>query len=115
MKKPPPGIPKGAVHEMLVDAIRQPSAVHIPTVLLGGGALLAGFGLRRWAPKLPAPMILVAATTVAAMSREVASYFMNFGERWLLALVGGAILVADLWVVFEGVRLLRRRSEKPTS
>lgn len=59
-------IPKGAVHEMLADVLRQPGAMHVPTLLLGGGAILAGLGLRRWAPKLPAPMIVVAVGTLAS-------------------------------------------------
>jgi SulP family sulfate permease len=59
-------IPKGPVHEMLIGALGQSDATHVPTLLLGGGAILAGLGLRRWAPKLPAPMLVVAVGTLTS-------------------------------------------------
>jgi len=59
-------IPKGAVHEMLRSGLEQAGAMHLPTLTLGVSAILAGVALRRWAPKLPAPMIVVAAGTIAA-------------------------------------------------
>ncbi len=52
------------------------------------------------------PMLLVAGATIAAMLGEVASYWRNFDEQWLLATSGSVILLADLWVVGEGLRLL---------
>jgi carbon starvation protein len=53
-----------------------------------------------------APMIFVGLATVASMLGEVQGYFLAFSERWLLALMGSLILILDLWVVFEGVRVL---------
>jgi carbon starvation protein len=50
------------------------------------------------------PMILVAATTVAAMVAEVRSYFL--ASSWLLAVMGTLILACDVWVMLEGTRLL---------
>ncbi len=52
------------------------------------------------------PMLFVGLTTIIAMLGEVASYFAAFGERWLLALIGSAILIADLWVMLAGANLL---------
>jgi carbon starvation protein len=52
------------------------------------------------------PMIFVGLATVVSMLGEVQGYFMAFSERWLLAIMGSLILVLDLWVVFEGVRVL---------
>jgi len=52
------------------------------------------------------PMIFVGGATVTAMLGEVASYFRNFSEQWLLAAMGGTILVFDVWVVVEGIRVL---------
>ena len=40
------------------------------------------------------------------MLGEVQGYFLAFSERWLLAIIGSLILILDLWVVFEGVRIL---------
>jgi carbon starvation protein len=54
-----------------------------------------------------APMIFVGAATIAAMLGEVRGYFANFSEQWLLALIGGLILVLDVWVILEGLRVLR--------
>ena len=56
-----------------------------------------------------APMIFVGVATVASMLGEIRGYFADFGERWLLALLGSAILALDVWVIAEGVRLLRGR------
>ena len=52
------------------------------------------------------PMLLVAGATIAAMLGEVAGYWRNFGDQWLLAVSGSIILVADVWVLGEGLRLL---------
>ena len=59
-------IPKGKVHEMLGEAFGQVGAMHVPTVVMGVGAIVAGLALKRWAPRLPAPMILVAIGTLAS-------------------------------------------------
>ncbi len=50
------------------------------------------------------PMLLVAAATVTAMLGEVRSYFV--GGNWLLFGMGTTILACDVWVLFEGLRLL---------
>jgi len=52
------------------------------------------------------PMVFVGVATVASMLSELAGYFAEFGERWLLAIMGSLILALDLWVVFEGLRIL---------
>jgi carbon starvation protein len=53
------------------------------------------------------PMILVAGATIFAMLGELASYFRNFGDQWLLAVSGSTILVCNVWVLLEGARVLR--------
>jgi carbon starvation protein len=52
------------------------------------------------------PMIFVGIATVVSMLGEVRGYFGAFSERWLLALMGSIILVLDVWVIGEGVRVL---------
>ncbi len=52
------------------------------------------------------PMLLVAGATIAAMLGEIAGYWRNFGDEWLLAVSGSIILLADDWVLGEGLRLL---------
>jgi hypothetical protein len=44
--------------------------------------------------------------TITAMIGEVWGYYGNFGEQWLLAMIGSVILVCDIWIVLEGLRLL---------
>ena len=53
------------------------------------------------------PMIFVGTATFFAMLGEVAGYVGNFSEQWLLAVMGGLVLVLDVWVIFEGARVLR--------
>ena len=50
------------------------------------------------------PMLLVAAATVAAMLGELSGYFTE--QQWLLAGIGTFVLACDLWVLFEGLRVL---------
>jgi carbon starvation protein len=52
------------------------------------------------------PMIFVGGATVTAMLGEVVGYFDNFSEQWPLALMGGLILVFDVWVILEGLHML---------
>ncbi len=59
------------------------------------------------------PMILVGAATVIAMLGEVRGYFANFQDQWLLAISGGIILILDVWVIGEGVRVLLGRQAPP--
>ncbi|MGH0030596.1 MAG: carbon starvation CstA family protein [Myxococcota bacterium] len=54
------------------------------------------------------PMIFVATATVFSMLGEVRGYFAAFGDQWLLAVMGSLILALDVWVIFEGLRVLRR-------
>jgi hypothetical protein len=51
-------------------------------------------------------MIFVGAATVTAMLGELRGYFANFGDQWLLASMGSLILLLDVWVIGEGVRVL---------
>jgi carbon starvation protein len=52
------------------------------------------------------PMVFVGLATVVSMLGEVRGYFGAFSEQWLLAIMGSLILLLDLWVVFEGMRVL---------
>jgi len=52
------------------------------------------------------PMLLVAAATITAMLGEVYGYYVNFGEQWLLAVIGSLVLVCDVWILLEGLRVL---------
>jgi hypothetical protein len=51
-------------------------------------------------------MIFVGAATVTAMLGELRGYFASFGDQWLLASMGSLILLLDVWVIGEGVRVL---------
>ncbi|MEN8184175.1 MAG: carbon starvation CstA 5TM domain-containing protein, partial [Myxococcota bacterium] len=59
------------------------------------------------------PMLLVGAATVAAMLGEVTGYFAT--GNWLLAGMGTVVLACDLWVVFEGLRLLATAASRSPS
>ncbi len=62
-----------------------------------------------------APMLFVGVATAIAMFGELRGYFANFDQQWLLAGIGSLILALDFWVVYEGLRMLTRSSEHPTS
>jgi len=63
------------------------------------------------------PMILVAAATVTAMVGEVRRYFLADDPKWLLGIMGSVILACDVWVILEGLKILRtaRPGEAPTT
>ncbi|MCH7600664.1 MAG: carbon starvation protein A, partial [Myxococcales bacterium] len=52
------------------------------------------------------PMILVGGVTAFAMLGNLIDYFANFEELWLLACAGSVVLVLDIWIMFEGIRVL---------
>ncbi len=60
-----------------------------------------------------APMIFVGSATVIAMLGELRGYFAHFSDQWLLAVMGSLILLLDVWVVFEGVRVLTAKTTSP--
>jgi carbon starvation protein len=61
------------------------------------------------------PMILVCAAAMTAMLGELRGYFANFGDQWLLASMGSLILLLDIWVIGEGVRVLLAEPGKPAA
>ncbi len=52
------------------------------------------------------PMVFVGIATVFSMLSEVRGYFGSFSEQWLLAISGSIILILDVWVIGESVRVL---------
>jgi len=52
------------------------------------------------------PMVFVGIATVFSMLSEVCGYFGSFSEQWLLAIAGSIILILDVWVIGESVRVL---------
>ena len=50
-----------------------------------------------------------------AMVGEVTGYFRNFSDQWLLAVMGGLILVLDVWIILEGLRMLVAEREPKTA
>ncbi len=52
------------------------------------------------------PMILVSTATIIAMLGEVIGYFSNWNEQWLLAISASLILILDVWVIAEGLKVL---------
>jgi SulP family sulfate permease len=62
------------VHEIILEAAAQASALHVPTVLLGLAAIVLLIALKRWKKTFPGALAAVAATTVVVwvMNLEVA-------------------------------------------
>lgn len=84
-------IPKGRVHEMLMVAFAEVGGVHGATLVLGATAIVAGLALKRWAPRLPAPMLVVAVGT---------------GISWVLGLgTRGVSVVGDVPSGLPGLAL----------
>ena len=59
------------------------------------------------------PMIAVGAATVIAMTGEVVGYFTS--ARWLLGALGTGILACDIWVLFEGTKVLLSATPAPAA
>lgn len=53
------------------------------------------------------PMVAVAAVTAWAMVGNLVDYYANFETLWLLSISGTLILALDIWILFEGFRVLR--------
>ncbi|HKJ89226.1 MAG TPA: carbon starvation CstA family protein, partial [Gammaproteobacteria bacterium] len=68
------------------------------------------FHMRRPVIYTVLPMILVLTATVMAMVYNLADYIAK--GNWALTIVGGIILVLALWVVLEGVSMVRANREK---
>jgi len=58
------------------------------------------------------PMLLVASLTLWSMLEQLVGYFSD--ARWLLAVMGSLVLVLDIWVLFEGLRMLANERGKPS-
>ena len=54
------------------------------------------------------PMLVVGAATLWAMAGNLMDYYARFDELALLALSGTLILALDIWILLEGLNLLRR-------
>ncbi len=52
------------------------------------------------------PMVAVSAVTAWAMVGNLLDYYADFEALWLLSLSGTLILALDLWILFEGFRIL---------
>lgn len=61
------------------------------------------------------PMILIGGVTFFAMLGNLIDYFANFGELWLLACSGSVVLVLDIWIILEGVRILSNPDAERTA
>ncbi len=53
------------------------------------------------------PMVAVSAVTAWAMVGNLFDYYASFETLWLLSISGTLILALDLWILFEGLRVLR--------
>jgi carbon starvation protein len=53
------------------------------------------------------PMIAVSAVTIWAMVGNLIDYYARFETLWLLSLSGTLILALDLWILIEGLQVLR--------
>ncbi|MFP6639615.1 MAG: carbon starvation protein A [Myxococcota bacterium] len=61
------------------------------------------------------PMLAVGAATLWAMAGNLMDYYARFDELALLALSGTLILALDIWILLEGLNLLRRGREPVAS
>lgn len=64
------------------------------------------------------PMLLVSSVTAWAMVGNLFEYYADFGQLWLLALSGTLVLALDIWILFEGIRMLvegRRPTPTPAA
>jgi carbon starvation protein len=52
------------------------------------------------------PMILVGTATIIAMLGEVVGYFSHWEDQWLLAISASVVLILDVWVIAEGMKVL---------
>ncbi|MHA7837946.1 MAG: carbon starvation CstA family protein [bacterium] len=59
------------------------------------------------------PMIAVAGVTAWAMVGNLIDYYADFQDLWLLSISGTLILALDLWILFEGLQVLRRTGAEP--
>lgn len=78
-------------------------------LLAGVTLLLVSVWLRRMGRPIVytcVPMVFVAVATVLAMVGEMGGYLAS--GSWLLLAIGTIILICDVWVMFEGVRILRQ-------
>jgi len=53
------------------------------------------------------PMLAVSLVTAWAMIGNLLDYYASFETLWLLSLSGTLILALDLWILLEGLRILR--------
>jgi carbon starvation protein len=53
------------------------------------------------------PMLAVASVTAWAMGGNLLDYYARFDSLWLLSLSGTLILALDVWILLEGLRVLR--------
>jgi SulP family sulfate permease len=67
-------IGKGHVHEILIDFADVWRSAHPLTLMVGLGSIAVTLGLRRFVPKLPAPMTVVAVGTAL-------SWMLSWGDR----------------------------------
>ncbi len=59
------------------------------------------------------PMALVGSVTIWAMMGNLVRYFGDFEQLWLLAISGSLVLVFDVWILIEGVRLIAGPRREP--
>jgi sulfate permease, SulP family len=65
------GVAADAHAPLFLDAVRvlcDPLGWHLPTAAMGVGCLVALWSLRRWAPRLPGMILVIAAATIVAWS-----------------------------------------------
>jgi carbon starvation protein len=59
------------------------------------------------------PMVAVSAVTAWAMIGNLIDYYADFEALWLLSISGTLILALDLWILFEGLRVLQAVEVEP--
>lgn len=59
------------------------------------------------------PMVFVATATLLAMVGELSDYVAS--GSWLLMVIGSVILVCDVWVLLEGIRIYRDATPRAAS
>src|SRR5262249_56197094 len=66
-------VPGGDFFEQVAGAVARVPAAHLPTLVLGLGSIALLLALRRWAPRVPGPLVVVVLGIAAAQGLGLAA------------------------------------------
>lgn len=89
------------VHQALLALAARASDVHVPTLAIGLSSVLALHALKRWVPRLPRALVVVAAATVAVWSAGLHEHGVRIVGEVPAGLPALALPVFDLGIATE--------------